>query len=382
MDGHVYPRGKTFTYVFDLPPDPLTGERNQKTKGGFKTESQAWKACYEAMAKVNKDTLIQDSNMTIKEFLELYLEIHAKPNFKPTSFDTEKTIIDARIIPEIGKIKLKKITPLVIKTFYAKLRNKYSADYVRNIHGVLKRALGQAIILELLEVNIMANVKTPKVPKKEMKFWTFEEWNKFIIAAAGHVHFIVFSMGVYTGMRRGEILGLRWRDVDLENGYLIINQTLNWTRNGIIFQESPKTKASNRKVLLDEFLVADFKARKQQIEEFKRKYGKNYEDHDLVCCYEYGGPVKPKRVWEAFNVLTRRAGLQRIRFHDLRHTYASFLLSIDINPKVAAERMGMSPAMFNERYAHLLPTLQDDSISYIEEKIREGRKKILEPVNN
>src|SRR5690606_36837958 len=117
------------------------------------------------------------------------------------------------------------------------------------------------------------------VMKKEMKFWNFEAWNHFIATAKDHIHFIVFSLGVYTGMRRGEILGLRWKDINLDKGYLIINQTLNWTRSGIIFQSSPKTKSSNRMVKLDEFLLADLRARTKQVEELIKKYGEQYEDY-------------------------------------------------------------------------------------------------------
>jgi integrase len=382
MKGNVYQRGKTWSYRFDLPLDSVTGGRHQITKGGFRLEKEAEDACTEAMANVNKGHHVDRSNITMAAYLTMYLEIHALPNFKPTSYDTEKTIIDARIIPVLGKVKLQKLTPLAIKQFYAKLRLTYSSDYVRNIHGILRRALRLAFTdYDLLPTNIMDKVKTPTIEKKEMLFWTFEEWMKFIKSSIGHVHFIVFSMGVYTGMRRGEILGLRWQDINLDKGYFTINQTLNWTRKGIVVQPSTKTAASNRQVKIDEFLLEDLKDRKKQIEEFKVKHGDTYEGHDLVCCYEYGGKIKPKRITEAFAVLTKKAGLKKIRFHDLRHTYASFLLSLDINPKVAAERMGMSPAMFNSRYSHLLPTMQDDAVTKIENRIREARNKLLETVD-
>ncbi len=141
MKGHVYLRGKTYTYVFDLPADPLSGERSQKSKGGFKTEKEAWSACRKAMSDAEKGLDLKQSKITLAEYLMEYLETHAKPNFKPTSYDTEKTIIEARIIPALGKIKLQSLTPRTIKSFYAELRTKYSKDYVKNIHGVLKRAL-------------------------------------------------------------------------------------------------------------------------------------------------------------------------------------------------------------------------------------------------
>ncbi len=119
MKGHVYPTGKTFTYVFDLPSDQLTGERNQRTKGGFKSEKEAWSACRKAMTDAEKGLDVKATNMTLEKYLIEYLETHAKPNFKPTSYDTERTIIEARIIPALGKVKLQALTPRVIKSFYA-----------------------------------------------------------------------------------------------------------------------------------------------------------------------------------------------------------------------------------------------------------------------
>ncbi|UMY53169.1 site-specific integrase [Paenibacillus peoriae] len=373
MKGHVYQRGKTWTYIIDLPSDPLTGGRRQKTKGGFKSEKEAWKACHLKIAEIEKGTYIDDSKITITEYLLEYLETHAKPNFKPTSFDTEKTIIEARIIPVLGKIRLQSLTPRIIKTFYADLRKSYSKEYVKNIHGVLKRALRLAYTESgLLSEDIMSKVsmrnKVNANEQKEMQFWTIEEFTQFLDSSRDHVHFIVFSLAVYTGMRRGEILGLRWSDIDFEQKELRVIQTANWTRNGLVIQR-PKTNDSIRRVKLFQLIIDDLRLRQEQIKEHKKQYGETYEDNDLVCCYPWGGYIKPKRITEGMDVLVRKAGVKKIRFHDLRHTHASFLLRIGINPKVAAERLGMTPAMFNERYSHLLPTMQDEAVDRIEAEL-------------
>jgi len=110
--------------------------------------------------------------------------------------------------------------------------------------------------------------------------------------------------------------------------------------------------------------------------ENKLRLGKDFMDHDLVCCYENGEPVKPKRITEGMEVLTRKAGIKKIRVHDLRHTHASFLLYLNINPKVAAERMGMSVQMFNSRYSHLLPTMQKEAVNLIEERLASLQKTV------
>lgn len=371
MKGRVFPRGETWSYVHDLPPNPVTGKRRQKMKGGFRLEGEAAKAMVTSIDKVNKGKYVENKSMTVAEYLTLYLEVHAEPNFKPTSYDTEKTIIESRIIPVLGKTKLQELSPLAIKQFYAGLSKKYSSDYVRNIHGVMRRAMRLAYTdFELLEANIMDKVKTPKVEKKEMDFWTLEEWTHFLDVASYHRHYIFFSLAIRAGMRRGEVLGLRWRDIDFNRKTITVQQQVNWTRAGIIFQKVPKTKGSNRKVELDEFLIQELKERRKVVVANKLQLGEAYSKHDLVCCYENGEPLKPKRIEEAMDVLSRKAEVKKIRIHDLRHTHASFLLYIGTNPKVAAERLGMSPQQFNERYSHLLPTMQKETVSRIEEALK------------
>lgn len=236
----------------------------------------------------------------------------------------------------------------------------------------------------LLTEDIMSKIsmrsKVNAIEQKEMNFWTVEEFTKFLDSAKEHVHYIVFSLAVYTGMRRGEILGLRWRDIDFDNKELSVIQTANWTRSGLVIQR-PKTNDSIRRVKLFQMIIDDLQLRCEQIQHYKEQYGVAYEDNDLVCCYPGGGYIKPKRITEGMDVLVRKAGVKKIRFHDLRHTHASFLLKIGINPKVAAERLGMTPAMFNERYSHLLPTIQEEAVDRIEQELNRHAGKPLEPID-
>ncbi|WP_234405535.1 N-terminal phage integrase SAM-like domain-containing protein [Paenibacillus sp. IHBB 10380] len=140
---------------------------------------------------------VDDSKITVREYLIEYLETHAKPNFKPTSYDTERTIIEARIIPVLGKIRLQALTPRAIKAFYAELIKKYSKEYVKNIHGVLKRALRLAYSESgLLAEDVMSKVsmrsKVGSYEQKEMKHWSMEEFTQFLESSKDHVHYIVF----------------------------------------------------------------------------------------------------------------------------------------------------------------------------------------------
>jgi integrase len=373
MRGHVYQRGKSWTYVVDLPPDPSTGERRQKSKGGFRTEGEAEAACAEFITKLNKGLYVEDTSMTVADYLQLYLETHVEPNYKDTSYDVEQTIIEKRIIPAIGKVKLQQLTPIAITQFYTKLRKEYSSEYVKNIHATLRRALRQAYRWDILPTNIMDKVSTPKVEKKEMQFWTMEECQRFLQVAEGHVHYIIYALAIHTGMRRGEVLGLRWKDIDFERKTLTVLQTVNWTSNGVIIQ-TPKTKTSSRQIAVGDSLLKALRDRHKQVKENKLRHGKEYKNYDLVCCYDNGEPMKPKRITESFTLLTKRAGLKKIRFHDLRHSHASMLLKMGVNPKVGAERLGHSNVqIFLDRYSHLTESMQRDAVDLFESLMNEEK---------
>lgn len=377
MKGKVIKRGKTYTFIVDLPPDPSTGERNQKWKGGFRTKGDAERALADLLSSVNRGEYVAENNMTLAEFLDIWLNDYAKPKYKPTVFDVESTIINRRIIPVLGRQKIQQIKPLTITRFYNELAAEYSPDYVRHIHAILRKALRQALKWDMLAINPMDKVDSPKLKKKEMKVWTLEECLHFLNVAVGHVHYIVYSLAIHTGMRKGEILGLRWQDIDLEGKTISVRQTVTWTPSvGIIFQDT-KTDSSQRRIAISNMLVQDLRQRKKQVAEQKLSAGGGYVHHDLVCSYENGEPIKPRRITETFEYLTKKADLQKIRFHDLRHSHASMLLNNDVNPKIGAERLGHSSVqIFLDRYAHLLPNMQRDAIDLIEAKMNAAKKSV------
>jgi integrase len=378
MKGYFMQRGKTWTYRIDLPMDPQTGKRRQKSKGGFQTKKKAQEACAIELAKIanGEYDAVEDQDMTLEDYLNLWLSTYAKPNYKPTSLDTATFMIEARIIPGLGHHKLSKLTPIMIEKFYEQLHAaELSSEYIANIHSLIRRTLRQAYKWDMLKTNIMDKVNTPKKRKKSMEFWNLDEWNHFLKVAHGHVHFIFYSLALRAGMRKAEVSGLRWSDIDFDKKTITILQTVVKTRDALIFQDTAKTTNSQRVIEMDKYLIEELKERRKQVIAKKLECGPAYKEHDLVFCYEDGGPVKPKRLTESMDVLTRKAGLKKIRVHDLRHTHASFLLWLGVNPKVAAERMGMSIQMFNERYSHLLPTMQREAVDHIEQAL-ENHKKI------
>lgn len=382
MKGRTFKRGSTWTFVVDIPPDPVSGGRRQKKKGGFPTQQAAEYACAELIASMGKNTYVPDNNITVKELLETWLEEYAKPNFKPTVYDVESTIVNKRIIPVIGKQRVQQIKPLTIARFYNDLSKKYSPDYVRHIHAILRKAFRLASKWEMISTNPIDKVESPKLRKTEMKIWTMEQCLQFLESAEDHVHYIAFSLAIHTGMRKGEILGLRWKDIDWDGQALTIQQTVNWTPSlGIIIQDT-KTASSTRRISIGSMLIKDLLERKKVVDANKERFGQNYEEYDLVCCYENGEPIKPRRLTSVFEFLTKRTDLPKIRFHDLRHSHASMLLNNGVNPKIGAERLGHSSVqIYLDRYSHLLPDMQRGAVDLVEEKMKSLRKSEENPTS-
>ncbi len=166
-------------------------------------------------------------------------------------------------------------------------------------------------------------------------------------------------MALVTGMRQGELLGLRWKDVDLEKGHLTISQTLS---------HDGKTKSSLRKILLPASTVAKLKKHRAVVLKEKLSQGEEYQDNDLVMCTPSGTPINPANVRRSLNVLIKKAAVPKIRFHDLRHTHATLLLAKGVNVKVISERLGHSNIKITlDTYSHVLPTMQEDAVNKIEE---------------
>ncbi|MNW51751.1 site-specific tyrosine recombinase XerC [compost metagenome] len=148
------------------------------------------------------------------------------------------------------------------------------------------------------------------------------------------MHYIVYSLAIHTGMRKGKILGLRWKDIDWSGQVLTVQQTVKWTPSqGIVIQDT-KTSSSTRRISIGSMLIHDLQKQKEIIQVNKEQFGQHYQEHDLVCCYENGEPIKPRRITETFAYLTNKAELSKIRFHDLRHSHASMLLNNGVNPKI------------------------------------------------
>ncbi len=237
---------------------------------------------------------------------------------------------------------------------------------IEKIIKIIRNSLEHAIDLELITKNVAAKTKLPKDDKEELTVWNEQEVQLFLKAAQDSRCSIVFHMALLTGLRQGELLGLQWKDFDLEKGHLTISQTL--SHDGKTFLLEGKTKSSLRKILLPASTVAKLKKHRAAVLKEKLTQGEEYQDNDLVLCTPSGTPINPVNVRRSLNALIKKAAVSKIRFHDLRHTHATLLLAKGVNVKGISGWLGHSNIKITlDTYSHVLPIMQEDAVNKMEE---------------
>ncbi|MDA2643556.1 MULTISPECIES: site-specific integrase [Bacillus cereus group] len=357
--------GKYF-YIVDIGIAPLTGKRKQKKKRGFTTKKEAENALTKLLAEFHTGTYVEPSKLSYGEYLGSWFNTKRHS----VGIQTAKVLkgyLNSRIIPSLGNIKLAKLTSLHMQNYVNSLRDEgLKRGTIEKIIKIIRNSLEHALDLELISKNVAAKTKLPKGDKEELTVWTEQEVQLFLKVTQDSRYFIVFHMALVTGMRQGELLGLRWKDVDLEKGHLTISQTL--SHDGKTFLVGGKTKSSLRKILLPASTVAKLKKHRAVVLKEKLSQGEEYQDNDLVMCTPSGTPINPANVRRSLNALIQKAAVPKIRFHDLRHTHATLLLAKGVNVNVISERLGHSNIKITlDTYSHVLPTMQEDAVNKIEE---------------
>ena len=289
-----------------------------------------------------------------------------------STFDAYRRNIQLHVRPRIGRIKLQKLRPIDLTKFYADLLREGRLDgqgglspkTVHNIHQTLRKALGDAVRQNYLVRNAAAFAKVPKVTaarRAEMRYWTSSELRRFLDASRDSRHYSAWYLGANTGMRRGELLGLRWNDVDLERGRLAVRRSLVSVSYEV--QESDaKTQRSERVIDLDPRTVKVLREHGARQLAEREAVDAGYRDHNLVFAKPDGTFIHPDIFSQSFQRHVSSAGVPRIRLHDLRHTHATLLLQAGVSPKIVSERLGHATVAFTMQvYAHVIPGMQADA---------------------
>jgi integrase len=377
MRGHVRKRGNKWCVVLFVGYDENTGKKKYKWFSGFDKKKEAETFMAAKIQEIDSGGYIEPSKETFGAYMERWLE-DKKTQIRPGTYRKYAWLVNRHIIPALGHMELSKLKPQHLQSFYTKLRTNEKPLSNRSIlhtHMILHDALDRAVKWGLVARNVAEAVDPPKPDRVEMHAWTIDEVRKFLDVAKESRYYIVFILAITTGMRKGEILGLRWSDVDLENARLYVKQTLTYVKGEPVFLE-PKTDKGKRLVALPPDVVDVLrKHRKNQAQE-KLLFGPGYEESGLVVTRVDGRPVYPRTLDKHWYKYVELAGVQKIRFHDLRHTHASLLLQQGVHPKIVSERLGHSTINITlDTYSHVLPGLQEQVAKEFGEALFGDKKK-------
>jgi integrase len=302
---------------------------------------------------------LDTENITVGGYLDRWLNDSDRGSVRTSTYERHEQIIRLHLKPALGRVKLSKLTPAHLQGLYRdKPDSGLSPASVQKVHAVLHKALAQALRWGMVPRNPADAVKAPRPTPEEMRPLSPDEAHKLMDAAHGDKLEALYILAVQTGMRQGELLALKWEDVDLNRGVVHVKRTLVRSRGRIALGE-PKTKKSRRPVNLTNVAVEALKTHLgQQLEEIQR-LGDLYRDDGLVFTSGVGTLVNPSNLRRrSFEPLLHRAGLPQIRFHDLRHTCATLLLSRNANPKLVQELLGHATvAITLDIYSLVIPRM-------------------------
>jgi integrase len=363
MKGSVKKRGSSWSVTIDLPRDPVTGKRRQRRiTAPTKREAEAQAALTLAAIGNGGFAEADARKLTISQYMERWLDSITQ-TVRPTTQRRYGDMVKQHVIPQIGRVQLSKLSPLDIQRLYAiKLKAGLSPTTVNLLHCVLHRALKQAVRWDLITRNVSEAVDPPREATPEYVTWNQSQVNKFLTTTSQHELAALWRLALLTGMRRGEILGLKWEDVDLARGVLAVKRTLSLGTGGIYTFGVPKTSHGRRSIALPKSAVDSLHKHRIRQLELRLKAGAAYTDLDLVFADALGEPLHPNTLAYHFKRLQVQSDVPEIRFHDLRHTSATLMLANGEHPKIVQERLGHADvSMTLNRYSHVTMDMQRDA---------------------
>jgi len=348
-------QSRKWTVIVDVPsPD---GRRRQARRRGFKTKKEAEVALAELTASVRDGSYVSTSSTTISSYLNDTWLPSISSRVRPTTADSYRRIVKTHIVPALGAVKVQALSEPMVEAWIATLiAAGVNPKTIRNIHAVLSKALTDAMRLRLVSRNAATRALLPKRSSPKPRAWREEELRTFLRHLDGDRWAPMWRLYAVTGMRRGEVLGLRWSDVDLDDGSVRVV----WQRTiagGKAIEGHPKTTSALRTIALDPATVAALRAWRKAHHEERLAMGEGWLDPDgHVFTWPDGQPLWPQTVTSWFKKHCRELGLTPVGVHGLRHTAATWMIASGESPKVVSERLGHSHVSITlHHYAHVLP---------------------------
>jgi len=367
-EGSIYQRKSDGKWV-----GSLTLENGKRKVFYGKTRKEVQEKLKTALHEQQQGMLVAASQQTVAQFLTDWLEQTHKPHIRMRTYERYHEAIHLHIIPMLGQYQLQKLSAQHVQAFYTrKLDEGMASATVIYYHSVLHNALDMAVKWGLVARNVCNMVTLPRRERFEIQPLSVEQVQKFLMAVRGNKYEALFTLALATGMRRGELLGLKWQDISFGAATLQVRRILTRVptelrdeKKGHVFVEAePKTQKSRRNVIIASFALDVLKQHYQRQLEVKNQAGDVWQDHDYVFCTSIGTHLHPNHAVSELKKLLKQAGLPDIRFHDLRHSAATLLLSLGVHPKVVQELLGHTHiSMTMDIYSHVLPGMQQDAMS-------------------
>lgn len=310
----------------------------------------------------------------LSEWLPYWLDNVVQPRRKLSTYDKYEAHVRLYLVPMIGSKRLESLSVADVRRFLVQLEKKTTAATAKESHRVLRTALTAACREELITRNVATLVEPPRPKVRELSPWSLDETLDFLAAARRDPLYAAFVLAIAMGLRRGELIGLRWADVDLDHRVLYVRQQIQW-RRGVLYDDDPKGRR-RRAVPLPAMCIAPLRWHRMRQNDQRARAGEAWKGSDYVFTTRTGSPVEPRNVYRSFTRVAASAGLRVIRLHDARHGCATLLTAAGVAPRVVMEILGHSQISITmDVYTHVVQDTQREAISHMDRllKRRPGR---------
>jgi integrase len=362
-----------------IGPDGRQQYHSETVRG---TKKQAQQRMTEVLREIDTGGYVAQSAMPLAELLERWLTEWVAPNRSSVTVESYRSAM-ARIVPELGAIPVQKLRPVDLQSYYAHMLRSGRADgsgglsptSVHSHHRCLHAALAVAVKWGIVARNVADAVQPPQPKRSIPEPWNPSETRQFLETAAGHRLYAFYALAAVTGLRRGEICGLRWEDVDLDAGLLRVQQTIVYAGGKQYAKPNPKTEYSSEPLSISQAMVSVLRAHRIEQHKERLQAGDKWQGHGLVFCQPNGSPLVANNIGRDFAVLCRRAGVRRIRFHDLRHTYSAQLIDQGVPVTVVQRRLRHAKASTTmDMYGHAMPESERAAAELTDHLLPDERK--------
>ena len=371
MNGSVIKRGNRWAICYYIGKDE-NGKWKQKWESGFSTKKEAQRVLRSRVEAVEASYGSKLSGITLGGFLRYWLDTYCQQNLAPNTIRGYRTNIEKHVIPILGTTPLIKISPKSLQDLYTKLlANGLSGTSVRYIHNNLHKALEYGVRLEAIPKNPANMVIPPKVKRYEAAILTPDQVITLLDSCKETELFWPVLLAVSLGLRRGEVLALRWEDVDLEGKKIHICHSALCENLGNFTISETKTKSSRRTLRLPDSVAVALKARQDVLNQRRALWGEKYNPMNLVCFREIGCPFTSNALRHQYIKVLQKAGLPLVRFHDLRHTNATLLLRNGIPAKIVSSILGHASIQLTmDTYSHVAPDMQEGAMQAMDDLLK------------